>query len=80
MSLGTPQVVHSSVMDNQEGATPNPSQQTSGHAAAKLMHAAGKDEALKRAIQEHVSKPSDDDRAAFQFAPDIVAPKRDRAQ
>ena len=49
------------------GATPAPSQPTSGHASAGPM-----DETLQKAIQEYVNKLSDDDKAAFLSAPDII--------
>ena len=67
-------------MDNQQG-TPTPSQQTSDHAAVGPIHATGvqsmslvpaRDETLQRAIEEYISKLSDDDKAAFRSAPDII--------
>ena len=66
---------------NSRGATPTPSQQTSRHAATGLIHAGGtqpvnsqpaKGEALQEAIREYISKLSNDDKAAFQSAPNII--------
>ena len=69
------------------GATLAPSQQPSSHASASPMHAAGapsvnlpllplpmpaRNEALQKAIQAYVTKLSDDDKAAFRSAPDII--------
>ena len=69
------------------GATSAPSQSTPGPTTTGPMHGAGaqpvntqlptplrpmKNEALQKAIQEYVSQLSSDDKAAFQFAPDII--------
>ena len=69
-------------------ATPTPPRPTSSHASAVPMPAAGAqsanlqlptppvpaktNEALQKAIQEYVNKLSDDDKAAFQSAPNII--------
>ena len=66
-------------------AAPTPSQPTPGHATiGGPMHTAGaqsinpqfpirvKDEALQKAIQEYVSKLSNEDKAAFHSSPDII--------
>ena len=67
-------------------ATPTSSRPTSSHAYVGPMHAAGAhsgnlqlptppvpaDETLQKAILEYVNKLSDDDKAAFQSAPNIM--------
>ena len=73
--------------EQESRATTAPTQPTSDHTVARLMHTAGaqfrnhqaptplvpaKDEALQKAIQEYISKLSNDDKAAFQSAPDII--------
>ena len=53
---------------------------TSGHAAARPLHASGaqsadppaNDEVLQKAIQKYISKLSNDDRTAFQSASDVI--------
>ena len=70
------------------GAAPTPLQPTSSHAPASPLHAAGahsvnlplptppvpakEDGKLQRAILEYVKTLSDDDKRAFQSAPDII--------
>lgn len=60
------------------GVTPIPSQPTCGQAATGPMHPAGpqpvpvKSEALQKAIQQYVSKLSNDDKEAFRVAPNVI--------
>lgn len=56
----------------QSRGTPSPSQQTSGYAAAGAQSVLSKDETLQKAIQEYISKLSNEDKAAFRTAPDII--------
>ena len=68
MSTGT-NLLNTSLLHHGQSraATPTPSRPTSSHASANSM-----DGALQKALQEYVQKLSDDDRAAFQSAPNIM--------